>query len=180
MCGWLYVIKNGDLYKIGITKNIDKRMLQLKPDYIVTKIYSRGFRLLEKEFHKKYKDVRIPQTEYFRLDNTQIREIKKRISNLYYPNSITLSIFFSSISIVIFLFLMIFLIISFTINEYNNVLLYSFLWMEKISFGLSIFSFFLKSYKYLSFFNEIKFRSTRSFVFVLCHYFFRFASRILL
>ena len=29
MCDWLYLIKNCKLYKIGITKNIDKRMRKL-------------------------------------------------------------------------------------------------------------------------------------------------------
>ena len=63
--GWLYLIKNGDLYKIGITKNIEQRMLQLKPDYVVSKIYSTKFKQLEREFHKRYKKFRITQTEYF-------------------------------------------------------------------------------------------------------------------
>ncbi len=180
MCGWLYLIKNGDLHKIGITKNIDKRMRQLKPDSIVIKLYSRDFRLLEREFHKRYKNVRIPQTEYFRLDHKQIREIKKRISKLYYPNSITLGIFFSSISFLLFIFLFVFLFISLTINDINKILIYSLLSMEKISFCLSFFSLFFKSYKYLSFLNELKFRSSRLFILLLCSYFFRFAYSLLL
>ena len=72
MSGWVYLIKNGDLYKIGITKNIDKRMRQLKPDYVVAKLYSCQFRELEREFHKRYKNVRIPQTEYFSLEHKQL------------------------------------------------------------------------------------------------------------
>ena len=75
MTGWLYLIKNGDLYKIGITSNFDRRMRQLKPDCIVAKLYSKEFKKLERELHKKYKNVRIPQTEYFRLDHFQINEI---------------------------------------------------------------------------------------------------------
>ena len=43
MSGWLYLIRNRDLYKIGITKNIDNRMRQLKPDYIVAKLYTNDF-----------------------------------------------------------------------------------------------------------------------------------------
>ena len=35
MSGWLYLIRNRDLYKIGITKNFDSRMRQLNPDNIV-------------------------------------------------------------------------------------------------------------------------------------------------
>ena len=64
MLCWVYIIKNGDLYKIGITKYFDKRMRQLKPDYVVAKLYTSRFIELEREFHKKYKNVRIPNRVY--------------------------------------------------------------------------------------------------------------------
>ena len=35
MKGYVYLIRNKDLYKIGITKNINKRMKALKPDEII-------------------------------------------------------------------------------------------------------------------------------------------------
>ena len=40
MSGWLYLIRNRDLYKIGITKKFESRMRQLKPDNIVAKLAS--------------------------------------------------------------------------------------------------------------------------------------------
>ncbi len=175
--GWLYLIKNGDLYKIGITKNIEQRMLQLKPDYVVSKIYSTKFKQLEREFHKRYKKVRIPQTEYFRLDQIQIREIKLRMSKFYYPHIITFSIFLNSIYLLFGLFLLVFLIISLNINDLENVLFISLLWMERISLGLSFISFFIESQKYLSLFNEIKFRSSRFCILLIASFFFRFVSR---
>ena len=179
MCGWIYLIKNGDLYKIGITKNIDRRMQQLKPDYVVAKLYSSAFRELEREFHKRYKKVRIPQTEYFRLNHMQIREIMQRISQLYYPRNITFSIFINSISLLFIIFLLVLSFISLTINDMNNALFYSMLRMEKISFGLAFLSIFFKSNKYLSYLNEIKFRSSRFIILVLCAYFFRITSTVL-
>ena len=69
MSGWLYLIRNRDLYKIGITKNFENRMRQLKPDNIVAKFYTADFVKLERELHNTYKKLRIPQTEYFRLKN---------------------------------------------------------------------------------------------------------------
>ena len=117
MNGWLYIIKNGDLYKIGITKNFHSRMRQLKPDFVVAKLYSKDFKQLERDLHKRYKDVRIPQTEYFRLDHQQINEIKKRISNFYYPNNITIGILIRSISLTIILFSFLYLFLSLTIND---------------------------------------------------------------
>ena len=54
MSGWLYLIKNGDLYKIGITRHFTNRMKQLKPDNVIAKIYSSDFKELERAFHKRY------------------------------------------------------------------------------------------------------------------------------
>ena len=96
MSGWLYLIKNGDLYKIGITKHFENRMRQLKPDAIIAKLFSKDFKRLEREFHKRYRNVRIPQTEYFRLDNKQIKDINKRIRQFHYPMSITIGILIKS------------------------------------------------------------------------------------
>ena len=76
MNGWLYLIRNRDLYKIGITKNFEKRMQQLKPDSVVAKLYSRDFLKLERELHNRYKQFRIPQTEYFRLRQYHLQERK--------------------------------------------------------------------------------------------------------
>ena len=179
MCGWLYVIKNGDLYKIGITKNIDKRIRQLRPDSIVAKLYSGSYRELEREFHRRYKNVRIPQTEYFRLDHKQIKDIKQRLNLLSYPRSIPLSIFINTTLIILILFLLVYLFISTNINDIQNVLLYSLLAMESITFCLSFLSLFLKSYKYLNLLNEIKFRSSRFFLLFFYAYSFRFAYSIL-
>ena len=46
---------------------------------MLSKIYSRNFKELEKEFHMRFKSERIPQSEYFRLDHMEIREIEQRI-----------------------------------------------------------------------------------------------------
>ena len=77
MKGWLYLIRNRDLYKIGITKNFENRMRQLKPDNVVAKFYTADFVKLERELHNRYKKFRIPQTEYFRLENSHVKEIKQ-------------------------------------------------------------------------------------------------------
>ena len=82
MSGWLYLIRNKDLYKIGITKNIEKRMRQLKPDNVISKLYTRDYQKLEKELHNRYKKFRIPQTEYFRLKDYHLKEIKQRFYTL--------------------------------------------------------------------------------------------------
>ena len=40
-------------------------MYKLKPDKIITKIYSKNYIKLEKKLHKKYKHLMIAKTEYF-------------------------------------------------------------------------------------------------------------------
>ena len=87
MNGWLYLIRNRDIYKIGITKNFKNRMQQLKPDSVIVKLYSRDFIKLERELHNRYKKYRIPQTEYFRLNVDHVNEIKQRVFTHEYPNS---------------------------------------------------------------------------------------------
>ena len=177
--GWLYLIKNGDLYKIGITRNFEKRMLQLKPDNVIAKLYSSNFRELERELHKKYKSVRIPQTEYFRLDHSQVGEIKKGISRSSLSKANILLVFGKSLLFLLFIYSIIIFLLSLSINDMNVVVFRSLLWMEGISFGVSILSFFYQSDLYLGLFNELKFRLSRSCVFLLFGFLFKGASRFL-
>ncbi len=173
MSGWLYLIRNGDLYKIGITKNLENRMRQLKPDNVVASLYTSDFVRLEKELHNRYKKYRIPQTEYFRLENCHIKEIKQRISKLDYPMSITIEIFIKSLLSVIFIFFLLLMFFSLNINDINLAVLSSLLWMKRILFGFSLISLFVHSGKYLSVWNEIKYRSLRLFFFIFFSIIFR-------
>ena len=176
MSGWLYVIKNKDLYKIGITKNFKNRMRQLKPDNVVAKLYTSEFLKLEKELHCRYKKFRIPQTEYFRLEDYHLKEIMQRISKLDYTISLIIEIFIKSFlfSLLIFFFIIIF--ISLTINDVDIILAKSFFWMERFLLGFSFLSLFIHSGKYLSFLSELKYRFSRLFVFIILSFFFNMAS----
>ena len=176
MSGWLYIIRNRDLYKIGITKNFENRMRQLKPDNVVAKFYTADFVKLERELHNRYKKMRIPQTEYFRLKNSHIKEIKKRINILNYPLSLTFGICIKSILLLLFIFFLTLLVISLYINDLNMAISKSLFWIERISFGLAFISLFVNSGKYLSFLNELKYRSTRLIIFILFSLLFRLAS----
>ena len=179
MSGWLYVIRNGDLYKIGITKNFDKRMRQLKPDKVISRLHTTYFKQLERDLHKKYRNVRVPQTEYFRLSDLQLREIKHIISDLHYPMRITVELFINSIFLIVFIFTFVLLFIFLTINDLKTVVTSSLLLMERIVFILSLLSLFFKSGKYFNLVNEIKFRSSRFGILFIFSFFFRSISRLL-
>ena len=176
MSGWLYLIRNRDLYKIGITKNFENRMRQLKPDIVVAKFYTADFVKLERELHNRYKKFRIPQTEYFRLENSHIKEIKQRISILNYPLSLTFGICIKSILLLFLIFFLILVVISLYINDLNIAISKSLFWIERVSLGLSFISLFVYSGKYLSFWNELKYRTTRLIIFILFSFLFRLAA----
>ena len=70
--GYVYVIGNKDLTKIGMTTDLKRRMKELKPDKIYATAWISGYESLEKRLHAKYANSRIPQTEYFRLSEYEI------------------------------------------------------------------------------------------------------------
>ena len=173
MSGWIYLIRNRDIFKIGITKNFENRMRQLKPDSIVAKLYCSDFLLLEKEFHKRYKNFRIPQTEYFRLEKCHVNEIKQRLSMLEYPLRIYLLMFVKSLFTLLLIFLIILLLNSLFINDVVIVLQKSMLWIERITIAYAYLSLLLHSGKYLNSFSELKYRLFRFICFFLLSYCFR-------
>ena len=69
---WVYLIRNGDLHKIGRTDNLERRMKQLQPDEIVQILETDRSRDLEHELHKLFKAKRLPQSEYFRLEEAEV------------------------------------------------------------------------------------------------------------
>jgi len=69
---YIYLIKNGDLHKIGITRHLERRMRELKPDKIVCTVEQANAIELEKFLHRKFADKRLPQTEYFRLSKNEV------------------------------------------------------------------------------------------------------------
>ena len=75
--GHVYFIRNKDIYKIGITQNLLQRMDQLKPDELLDSVRCSNYKELEKEIHQEFKEFRIPQTEYFRLNKTHISQVHK-------------------------------------------------------------------------------------------------------
>ena len=176
MRGWLYLIRNRDLYKIGITKNFENRMRQLKPDKVVAKFYTTDFVKLERELHHRYKKFRIPQTEYFRLENSHVKEIKQRIYILNYPLSLTFGICIKSILLLFLIFFLTLVVISLYINDLNIAISKSLFWIERVSLGLAFISLFVYSGKYLSFWNELKYRTTRLIIFILLSFLFRLAA----
>ena len=80
--GYVYFIRNGNLHKIGITEDLVRRFKELAPDEILNVVRCENYDEVEKILHARYKKVRLPQTEYFRLDDSQISELHKSLIEL--------------------------------------------------------------------------------------------------
>ena len=80
--GYIYVIANQDLTKIGITTDLKRRMKELRPDKIYATAWLSGFESLERKLHAKFSRERIPQTEYFRLSKVQLDDLIQEIKNI--------------------------------------------------------------------------------------------------
>jgi hypothetical protein len=77
--GYVYLIRNGDLHKIGRTDNIGRRMKQLQPDEVLQVLETDRSRDLEHELHEQFKSKRLPQTEYFRLNEAEVNLVRMNL-----------------------------------------------------------------------------------------------------
>ena len=73
--GFVYFIRNKDLYKIGKTNNMLRRMKQLEPDELLDSVRCSNYHQLEREVQAQFKAERITQTEYYRLNKEQIKKV---------------------------------------------------------------------------------------------------------
>lgn len=80
--GFVYFIRNGDLCKIGITENLLRRLGELQPDEILNVIRCKNYQDVERKIHSAFKEVRLPQTEYFRMNPAQIDEAHRLLTLL--------------------------------------------------------------------------------------------------
>ena len=80
--GFVYFVRNGDLFKIGITENMLRRLKELAPDELLNVIRCSNFQEVERQLHRRFKDVRLPQTEYFRLSDQQVEEVHQLMVKL--------------------------------------------------------------------------------------------------
>ena len=78
--GFVYFIKNDDIYKIGITNDLMRRLNQLKPDEVINTVKCSNYESLELLLHKKFKKYRIPQTEYFRLTPNLVEQVSSEMT----------------------------------------------------------------------------------------------------
>ena len=80
--GFVYFVRNDEIYKIGITDNLLRRLKELKPDEILNSVRCSNYQEIEKKMHAHFKKRRIPQTEYFRLGAAEVEEAHSMMTDL--------------------------------------------------------------------------------------------------
>ena len=106
MSEFVYLMKNGDLYKLGCTSNLESEASKMRPGKIISSFQTRFPKSFEARLLRLYRKKRIPDTNYFRLNDSEVDNCKMHLegkSNL--PKSLSEelriglngSMFFSSI-----------------------------------------------------------------------------------
>ena len=78
---FVYLIKKGDLYKIGSGKNIIEYFKKIKPDEILATIETDYAKALEARLLRRYMNSRMPESNYFNLTEKQIEDCISILSN---------------------------------------------------------------------------------------------------
>ena len=85
--GYVYLLKNNILggYKIGITVAPKSRFKALGVGTKATLIgywQLDAYRELEKQLHKEYADYRVPQSEWFKLSDQDVKDVVQKITSI--------------------------------------------------------------------------------------------------
>ena len=90
MSEFVYLMKNGDLYKLGCTSDLEFEASKMKPGEIISSFKIKDPKSFEARLLRLYKKKRIPDTNYFRLSEAEVDNCKKHLegkSNL--PKSLS-------------------------------------------------------------------------------------------
>ncbi len=79
MTGFVYLMKNGDLYKLGCTTNLKSESSKMKPGEIISSFKTDDPKSFEVRLLRLYKKKRIPDTNYFRLSESEVDNCKKHL-----------------------------------------------------------------------------------------------------
>ena len=90
MSEFVYLMKNGDLYKLGCTSDLESEASKMKPGKIISSFSTKDPKSFEARLLRLYKKKRIPDTNYFRLSESEVDNCRKHLegkSNL--PKSLS-------------------------------------------------------------------------------------------
>ena len=76
---FVYLMKNGDLYKLGCTSDLENEASKMKPGEIISSFKTKYPKSFEARLLRLYKKKRIPDTNYFRLSESEVDNCKKHL-----------------------------------------------------------------------------------------------------
>ncbi len=79
MSEFVYLMKNGDLYKLGCTSNLKSEANKMKPGEIISSFKTNDPKSFEVRLLRLYKKKRIPDTNYFRLSESEVNNCIKHL-----------------------------------------------------------------------------------------------------
>tara|TARA_B100000214_G_scaffold94367_1_gene65351 strand:- start:747 stop:1316 length:570 start_codon:yes stop_codon:yes gene_type:complete len=79
MTEFVYLVKNGDLYKLGCTSNLKSESAKMKPGEIIAYFKTNDPKSFQARLLRLYKKKRIPDTNYFRLSESDVKSCKKHL-----------------------------------------------------------------------------------------------------
>ena len=79
MSEFVYLMKNGDLYKVGSTSDLKREASKMKPGEIISFFKTKDPKSFEARLLRLYKKKRIPDTSYFRLSEAEVNSCKKHL-----------------------------------------------------------------------------------------------------
>ncbi len=80
MKGHVYLIKKNDLYLIGKTNNLQKKMKKISPNKIIATLETDHPLAFEARLLRRYRQARLPDSGYFDFSENQIVDCKKQFS----------------------------------------------------------------------------------------------------
>ena len=79
MSEFVYLMKNGDLYKLGCTSDLKSEAKKMKPGELISSFETKDPKPFEARLLRLYKKKRIPDTYYFRLSESDVENCKKHL-----------------------------------------------------------------------------------------------------
>ena len=76
MPSYVYLFQNGDLFNIGITNNLERTRIDLRPGELLAFLITEKPEPLINNLRKIYMDNRLPGSDYYRLGNSQVKECR--------------------------------------------------------------------------------------------------------
>ena len=79
MSEFVYLMKNGDLYKLGCTSNLESEASKMKPGKIIASYQAEDPKSFMARLLRLYKKKRIPDTSYFRLSESEVDSCRNHL-----------------------------------------------------------------------------------------------------